>query len=118
MERKVTRMYTGTDGKSHFEDIAVPLREDGASRWRSEVRKATGIYFQEFGSDYVHEWHHADRRQFVISIEGEGEIELGDGIRRRFGPGDILLAEDRTGQGHISRVVSKQPRKVVVVTLD
>jgi len=28
------------------------------------------------------------------------EIGIGDGTKRRFGPGDVVLADDLTGQGH------------------
>ena len=34
------------------------------------------------------------------------EIETGLGEVRRFGPGDILFADDTTGRGHISRDVA------------
>ncbi len=46
------------------------------------------------------------------------EIETGDGTKRVLGPGDILLAEDTTGHGHISRAVEGQPRESVFVALD
>ncbi len=32
------------------------------------------------------------------------EVMIGDGTTRRFGPGDAVLFEDLTGQGHTSRV--------------
>jgi len=48
----------------------------------------------------------------------EGEVEIGDGSKRRFGPGDILLAEDTSGRGHISRSLRNQPRTSIFVTLD
>ena len=35
----------------------------------------------------------------------------------RVGPGDVLLAEDLTGQGHITRVVGPEPRFYAVVPL-
>ena len=35
----------------------------------------------------------------------------------RVGPGDVLLAEDLTGQGHITRVVGTEPRFYAVVPL-
>jgi hypothetical protein len=60
------------------------------------------------------EFHNAPRRQFVITISGVGELECGDGSRRRFGPGDILLADDTTGQGHITREI-QGPRRVIFV---
>ena len=62
-------------------------------------------------------WHNAPRRQYTITLSGEVEIEVGDGTVMRLGPGGILLAEDLTGQGHTTRVVSKEPRFAVVVPL-
>ena len=32
MEKKVTRLYTGADGESHFEDIEIPLHDKGGIR--------------------------------------------------------------------------------------
>ena len=120
---KITRLYTGSDGESHFEDIDLPLESIGATDRgdvdrRSELTKATGILFRETGGRYNHGWHNAPRRQFIITIEGEVEIEVGDGTKRQFGPGDIFLAEDTTGRGHISRAVNNQPRKAIFVPLD
>ena len=117
MEKKVTRLYTGPDGESHFEDIGLPLEELPRDRRQTEFVKATGVSFGEMPGDFSLDWHNAPRRQFVITVEGEGEIEIGDGTKRRFRPGDVLLAEDTTGRGHITRVMNNQPRKLVVVTL-
>ena len=47
MERKVTRLYTGPDGESHFEDIEVPLEDKGNRGRLSEPIKATEIIFRE-----------------------------------------------------------------------
>ncbi len=46
------------------------------------------------------------------------EIVVGDGSSRVLGPGDILLAEDLDGQGHISRSVGGEARKCLFVHLD
>ena len=60
---------------------------------------------------YVLDWHCAPRRQYSISLSGQAEIEVGDGTIARVGPGDVVLAEDLTGQGHITRVVGdRTPR--------
>ncbi len=118
MAKRITRIYTGSDGESHFEDSEIAVESKGTlGRW-SEPMKATGIIFQEQDIDYEKDWHNAPRRQFVITLEGEGEIEISEHTKRRFRPGDILLAEDTTGRGHISRVVSNQPRKIMIITLD
>lgn len=115
---KVVRIYTGEDGESHFEDTDISLGKSENSDYRSELIKATGIIFRETGSDYDLDFHNAPRRQFVINLEGSVEIIVGDGSSRILGPGDILLAEDTTGRGHISRAVDNQPRKSIFVTLD
>ena len=115
---KVTRFYTGSDGESHFEDIDVPIENTVGADRRSELMKATGIVFRETGGEYNLDWHNAPRRQFIIVLEGEVEIVVSDGTERQFGPGDILLAEDTTGRGHISRAVNNKPRKSIFVTLD
>lgn len=115
---KMTRIYTGEDGESYFEDMDMSLGNPRNSERRSELIKATGIIFRETGSDYDLDFHNAPRRQFVINLEGSVEIVTGDGSSRILGPGDILLAEDTTGRGHISRAVNNQPRKSIFVTLD
>ena len=51
-------------------------------------------------------------------LEGAVDIEVSGGITRRFGPGDIVLAEDTSGRGHISRAVDGKPRRSIFVTLD
>jgi hypothetical protein len=45
------------------------------------------------------------------------EVEVGDGTKRRFGSGDVLVAEDLTGKGHITRGVGQQPRVSLAVPL-
>lgn len=115
---KITRIYTGSDNQSHFQDIEIPLKGDEAAGRMSELAKATGVIFRETGGNYNYDWHNAPRRQYVIMLEGDVEIEIGDGTKRIFRTGDILLAEDTTGQGHISRAVSSKPRKSMFVTLD
>jgi hypothetical protein len=51
------------------------------------------------------------------SLTGAVDIEIGDGTVRRLGPGDILIAEDLTGQGHGTREVGPEPRVSIFVPL-
>jgi hypothetical protein len=114
----ILRIYTGPDNKSHFEDLTVPLKSGGKVGFLSELVKATGVVFRETGGDYNYDFHTAPRRQYVVNLEGEVEIEVGDGTRRILHAGEILLAEDTTGQGHISRAVAGKPRKSLFILLD
>lgn len=115
---RVVRLYTGADNQSHFEDLDVPMKDAGKIGFMSERVKATGLVFRQTGGDYDYDFHTAPRRQYVVNLEGEVEIEVGDGTRRVLRSGDILLAEDTTGQGHISRAVAGKPRRSLFITLD
>ena len=115
---RITRIYSGEDGESHFEDVEIALQEFGEIGRISEQLGATGIIFRETGSDYDFDFHCAPRRQYVINLNAPVEIETGDGSTRRIEAGEILLAEDTTGRGHRSRAVEGRPRSCVFVTLD
>jgi len=105
---KVTRIYTGTDDHSHFEEIDVEI---------GKLVAGEGIVFRHAPPGDLQDWHPAPRRQFVITLSGQGEIEISDGTKRRFGAGAIMLADDTTGRGHITRVISKEPRLYVMIPL-
>ena len=117
----IVRVYTGDDGRSHLEEVLLSLHPfvdtEGAYGEGTPLQRATGITFRVAPPGYVLNWHCAPRRQYTITLSGEAEIEVGDGTVRRIGPGDVVLAEDLTGQGHITRVVGNQPRFSVVVPL-
>ena len=115
---KYTHLYTGTDGESHFEDVEVVLDPHGGGSQRSQPMRATGVFFVVNNSSHHVDWHCAPRRQFVITLEGAVEIVASDGTVRRFGPGDIMLADDKTGRGHITRVADPRGRRAVFIPLE
>jgi uncharacterized cupin superfamily protein len=108
----ITRLYTGADGRSHLEDLDPDTRPD-----LTTLHATKGIVFRTTAPGHFHDWHHAPRRQYVITLEGEVEIGLGDGTVRRFGPGHVTLAEDLTGQGHTTRVVGDKRRLTATIHL-
>ena len=116
---KYTRIYTGDDGESHFDDLEFELKEMGQfPGLYSDPWKAKSVIFRETDADYNLDYHTAPRRQFVINLRGSVEIETGLGERRLLGPGDILLAEDTTGRGHISRAIDDEIRESIFIPLD
>jgi hypothetical protein len=72
----------------------------------SALFDADNLMFISSPSGWHGDWHPAPRRQFVLVLLGELEVEVSDGEVRRFGPGSFCLVEDTTGTGHVSRVVS------------
>ncbi|NIO09254.1 MAG: hypothetical protein GTO40_15085 [Deltaproteobacteria bacterium] len=114
---KYIRIYTGTDGQSHFEDLDFEFAPRGDATLTTPSTGASEVFFRRANPGYVNDWHKAPRRQYVITLAGQWEIEVGDGSKRTFGAGDILLAEDVTGQGHKSKVLGSQPRIYAFVPL-
>ena len=115
---QITRLYTGSDNESHFEDIKIELDDAGDIGQLSEQLDATGIIFRRTGPNYDYDWHNAPQRQYILMLDGAVDVEIGNGTVRRFSTGDILLVEDTTGRGHKSKAVNNEPRTSVFVTLD
>jgi hypothetical protein len=107
---KVTRLYTGPDGKTHAEEFEIPLKAQGRGTELSATVAVKSLQFRRTNSEYNLDWHPAPTRQYVVTLSGESEVELDGGRKIRLGPGHILLAEDTTGQGHISRAVGSADR--------
>ena len=108
----ITRIYTGDDGQSHMEDFDL----DGHPNPES-LMSVGSIAFQLHESGRFSDWHCESRRTYRITVSGEWEIGLGDGSLHRIVPGQVVLFEDLTGQGHTTRVTSSVPRVTAVITL-
>jgi len=109
----IVRLYTGDDGESHFEELDLAAHPE-----LGNVQQNKGISFRSSEAGHFSDWHHAPRRQYVITLTGEMEIAVGDGTLRHFGPGDVLLAQDLTGRGHTTRIVGNQPRTSATIPLE
>jgi hypothetical protein len=108
----IVRLYTGTDGKSHFEDLAYQARDI-----RTGLKGGAAAIFRRSEPGLVSDWHNTPDRRYVITLSGQVEWGLRDGTKRTFGPGDVMLLEDLTGQGHTTRVVGSQPWLNVAIWL-
>ena len=84
----------------------MPLTE--SARLSSENQQPPGHFI---------DWHPAPRRQYVILLSGQLEIGLGDGTKRVFGAGDVLLADDLPGRGHTTAVYGDKMRVSVAIAL-
>ncbi len=113
----ITRVYSDSQGESHFEDTVIALHDKGMVGKLSNPINATSVIFREVAPDYDWDFHPAPQRQFIILLDGEIEIETSLGEKRSFRPGEILLVEDTTGKGHKTRNVLPVHRKSIFITL-
>jgi hypothetical protein len=109
------RLYSGTDGRSHFERLDSSKTSD----FFNTTREANGLLFRNDFAPHIVNFHRAPHRRWVITLSGSVDIGIGDGSRMTFHAGDVFLAEDTTGQGHtaaphdwVRAYVDLEPAKV------
>jgi hypothetical protein len=102
----LTRIYTGSDGQTHAEQVDVKLTLNAPfAREQSATVKVSSSYLVRFAPGFVQDWHPVAERRYLITLSGQGEVELPGGQKLRLEPGRILQAEDVTGKGHITRTI-------------
>ena len=114
---KIIWMRTGADGQTEFEDLEIASAQ-GERGSETPLLQIDGIFFRTEQPALDMDFHNAPRRQLVIPLGGELEVEAGDGTVRFIGTGDALLADDLVGQGHKSRFVPDDATVVFAVLPD
>ena len=115
---KIHRLYTDETGVSHFEDVEIAYGETTPSGRLSQRFPATGLIFRQVLPTYDLDWHNAPRRQYIVNLDNGVQITASDGEARVIGAGEVILVEDTTGKGHLSKAVNDQIRHCIYVTLD
>ena len=104
---RVTRVSTGADGHSHFEDIVLPQHEvrTGVSETDWFTGSPASLRFIKPSDNFREQPRHpAPRRMVSVILQGALECEVSDGAKRRFDAGSVVLLEDTQGEGHITHI--------------
>ncbi|MDD1706172.1 MAG: cupin domain-containing protein [Methanoregulaceae archaeon] len=104
------RIYSDRQGESHFESVTVEQRlaqaaPPAAPFYVSDDNPASKYRFYTFTPGWIGELHPCPTQQFLALLSGAREMETTDGTVRRFLPGDLVLLEDTSGRGHVTRNV-------------
>lgn len=116
---QIARVFSGPDGRSHIGELAISAHEVRAGVSETEWLDALSVSIRSVdpGPDFKTQPRHvAPRRQLAVILGGTLEVECSPDEVRRFGPGSLVLLEDTTGEGHITRVVDA-PAKFVQIAL-
>ena len=97
----IKRIYTGTDGLSHVEDIALDVK--------SVMEKVTSVEVRVSPPGRFSDWHVGPQRQYIINLSGSGQLEVAEG-KVDLPPGSMEYIDDLTGKGHTTRTTSKEDR--------
>ncbi len=115
----ITRLYTGSDSQTHAENVEVTLTpstvysEAGAS----EPVKVSEAQFFCLPKGKVQDWHNPARRQYVVTLTGRGEVEIAGKQKISLSPGRVVLLENVTGRGHITRSLGSEDLTFFIVPL-
>ncbi|GIS94853.1 MAG: hypothetical protein VYA78_05610 [Chloroflexota bacterium] len=109
---QIVRVFSGDDGESHFEDVSPEELQTIVGRLGEG-----DIEFNERQAPSFSDYHTAPRRQYVLHLLGTAEYETADGTKRQLYPGDVLVAEDLNGHGHIARGLGDGQRFILAIPL-
>ncbi len=115
---RIHNLYADQNGESHFRDIEVEWAEERRGSKLSRRLPATGIIFRETRADYDLDWHPAPRRQYIINLDAGVRITASDGESRQIGAGEVILVEDVSGKGHLSKAIEAKMRHSIFVPID
>jgi hypothetical protein len=115
---RIHNLYADETGQSHFRDIEIEWASEGPGGKLSKRLPATGVIFRETAADYDLDWHPAPRRQYIVNLDAGVQITAGDGETRVIGAGEVILVEDTSGKGHLSKAVSGQVRRSIFIPID
>jgi len=101
------RIFADANGESHMEDVDIVLQPKQLFKDGRALRLTDNFPASWYNICYVpsgmSDWHNPPQRLLSLWLTGEVEFETSDGDIRRLPAGSVVLAEDTTGKGHISR---------------
>ena len=107
---KIHKLYTGDDSNSHFGEIEIDLCHLDGIENLSDKYQVDGVIFNQVAPQETYGWHNAPKRQYVITLSGEVDVEVSSGTIQRIVPGDVVLVdENHEGTGHKTTIVSEVP---------
>jgi hypothetical protein len=118
-----TRLYADDHGVSRFEDIGFDLIPGFAMPPADPLHLARFVpaercYWLGAPADWKGDTAHpTPRRQILVTVQGEYEVTAGNGTKRRFPVGSVVLVEDTTGSGHSTKITSAGEARVLAVGL-
>jgi hypothetical protein len=115
---RIHNLYADAKGESHFRDIEIEWAEERRGSRLSKRLPVTGIIFRVTPGEHDIDWHTAPRRQYIINLDAGVEITASDGESRKIGAVEVLLVEDITGKGHLSKAIDGKLRHSIFVALD
>ncbi|MBS0260800.1 MAG: hypothetical protein JSS02_02490 [Planctomycetes bacterium] len=110
---KFPTINTDEQGATHFSVENLSVREfafgppPNPLGQMCDLGAVTTMFVISFPAGTEAPAHNAPQPYVVIVLSGEGEVVTSDGEARRFRAGELLLCNDLTGQGHVTRAITE-----------
>lgn len=110
---KFPAIFVDDQGETHFGVQEMPERElavgppPNPAGLMSDFGAVTTMCAISFPAGIEAPAHNAPQPYVVIVLAGEGEVVVSDGESRRFRAGDLLVCNDLTGKGHVTRAITQ-----------
>jgi hypothetical protein len=123
MRVQYSRLFAEQDGASHFQDMEMELDVGFAAPpaeplYTAKLSPASEVFWLGAAPAWKGDVPHpAPRRMIFVTVKGEYQITASDGEARRFPLGSMLLIEDTSGLGHVTKSISAGDTIVLAVAL-
>jgi hypothetical protein len=111
-------VYSTPDGESHMRQVEVPVSMRPNGHFSTEMFNVQGATLRRIPAAFSADWHPISRRQLIVTISGEGEVETSDGAILVSRPGVVELLEDFNSKGHLVRGRGSEDRVALFIAID
>jgi hypothetical protein len=105
-------VYSDANDVTHFRNERLAWQANrgpsGLQTSATAYVNAEKIGFLRIPRGAKSDWHPAPSKRFVMVLSGRLEVAVGDGERRTFEPGNVLLVTDAQGRGHLTNVLGNE----------
>lgn len=117
---RIVRFVDTPEGGSRFEELDVSFPQPYIDQLGNTYHSSRGFrsdgVIVDLPAEIELDWHAAPDRRLIVVLAGRIEIATTDGQVRRWGPGDLCMADDTRGKGH--RLVTEGPARLLFLRVD
>lgn len=112
----IPHLFSAADGASHIGEIELPMT-GGATRIQSVMQGAVSWRIAVNQPGHSVPFHPTPAPTLLIVMSGEHETSASDGSVLVSRAGDMLFAEDLTGQGHAVRFTGITSSTTLIIVM-
>jgi quercetin dioxygenase-like cupin family protein len=119
---EVLRIFSDESGESHFEEVDVAVVESDFAPPApplliADRLDAKSLILCTMPKGWHGVAHPTPARQYFFMLSGLLEVSVSDGETRHVRPGAIVLLEDTSGKGHVTKAIGDTEARCAFVQI-